>query len=562
MMIASFVSFLATAMSAAYAMDRIGLTISPLAVLVVSIAAAAAVFTALKPTAHVERVETFAFAAIVSAVLAYLLWLARPALLPVGGGPDLAHHLMLVDYIERHWRLAHDPALGAVMGEMVDYTPGLHVLAVLAGAWTRTDGFHAVYPLVALTVAVKAGLVFAIAMRVSRHSSDARGAPPPLARMTFAIAAVLLLLVPREYFFRSFTEHSFLAQVVAECFAIAMWWAVVVWTERPTLPTMVMFAIAGVATFLTWPVWIGPLLLLLLVVVASQTEVPLRDRVRALIVGIAPIALVASVHALGRVRAAAIAGTSGFVVWPSVDLFGWWFLALALGGVILAAADRRARSIVWLLAAIALQAAALFVVATRSGADRPYLALKMVYLAIYPLAVAASLFLGRIGRMGRSLSCPSCLLIVAALAIVVARPLIKERPPKPVVSEPMFLAGQWARAHLPPACVDYLVRNNYTAYWLHLAVLGNARQTERTRDNATFDSKQALVRWIQPEGLPFAIADDFDALPKDIRTSVDVIERFGPAAVVRRRGPSSCEETRGAVAYGKSRTPNATVPTP
>ncbi|HEV8345934.1 MAG TPA: hypothetical protein VGQ16_05145 [Vicinamibacterales bacterium] len=559
MMIASFVSFLATAMSAAYAVDRIGLTISPLAVLVVSIAAAAAVFTALKPTAHVERVETFAFAAIVSAVLAYLLWLARPALLPVGGGPDLAHHLMLVDYIERHWRLAHDPALGAVMGEMVDYTPGLHVLAVLAGAWTRTDGFHAVYPLVALTVAVKAGLVFAIAMRVSRHSSDARGAPPPLARMTFAIAAVLLLLVPREYFFRSFTEHSFLAQVVAECFAIAMWWAVVVWTERPTLPTMVMFAIAGVATFLTWPVWIGPLLLLLLVVVASQTEVPLRDRVRALIVGIAPIALVASVHALGRVRAAAIAGTSGFVVWPSVDLFGWWFLALALGGVILAAADRRARSIVWLLAAIALQAAALFVVATRSGADRPYLALKMVYLAIYPLAVAASLFLG---RMGRSLSCPSCLLIVAALAIVVARPLIKERPPKPVVSEPMFLAGQWARANLPPACIDYLVRNNYTAYWLHLAVLGNARQTERTRDNATFDSKQALVRWIQPEGLPFAIADDFDALPKDIRTSVDVIERFGPAAVVRRRGPSSCEENRGAVAYGKSRIPNATVPTP
>jgi hypothetical protein len=48
------------------------------------------------------------------------------------------------------------------------------------------------------------------------------------------------------------------------------------------------------------------------------------------------------------------------------------------------------------------------------------------------------------------------------------------------------------------------------------------------------------VRWIHPEGLPFAIAGDFDALPKDIRTSVDVIERFGPAAVVRRRGASTC----------------------
>jgi hypothetical protein len=522
---ASFVSFLATAMSAAYAIDRSGFTISPLTSLIVSIIAAIAVFLRSRPIADRERGESVAFLAIVTCVLAYLLWLARPALLPVGGGPDLAHHLMLVDYIERHWRLAHDPALGAVMGEMADYTPGVHVLAVLAGAWTRTDGFHAIYPVAALTVAMKAGLLFSIAMRLL---------PREAPRVPFACAAVLLLLAPREYFFRSFTEHSFLAQVVAECFAIAMWWAVVVWTERPTLPAMVMFAIAGVATFLTWPVWIG--LLLLLVVVASQTEVALRDRVRALIVGIAPIALAASVHALGRVRAAAIAGASGFVVWPSVDLFGWWFLALALGGAILAAADRRARSIVWLLAAIALQAAALYLVATRSGADRPYLALKMAYLALYPLAVGAALALHRIGRMAGRMAW----ILVAALAIVVARPLIAERRPQPVVSEPMFLAGRWARANLPPACVDYLVRDNYAAYWLHLAVLGNARQTERTRDNATFDWQQTLVRWIHPEGLPFAIAGDFDALPKDIRTSVDVIERFGPAAVVRRRGASTC----------------------
>jgi len=524
---ASFVSFLATAMSAAYAIDRSGFTISPLTSLIVSIIAAIAVFRWSRSIADRERGESVAFLAIVTCVLAYLLWLARPVLLPVGGGPDLAHHLLLVDYIERHWRLAHDPALGAVMGEMADYTPGLHLLAALAGAWTRTGGFHAVYPIVALTVAVKAGLVFAIAMRVLP-----RDAP----RLPFACAAVLLALVPREYFFRSFTEHSFLAQVAAELFAVAMWWALVVWDERPTLPAMAMFAIAGVGAFLTWPVWIGPLLLLLLLVVASHTAVPVRDRVRAVMVGGAPIALVASVHALGRVRAAAIAGTSGFVVWPSVDLFGWWFLALALGGAILAAADRRARSIVWLLAAIALQAAALYLVATRSGADRPYLALKMAYLALYPLAVGAALALHRIGRMAGRMAW----ILVAALAIVVARPLITERRPQPVVSEPMFLAGRWARANLPPACVDYLVRDNYAAYWLHLAVLGNARQTERTRDNATFDWQQTLVRWIHPEGLPFAIAGDFDALPKDIRTSVDVIERFGPAAVVRRRGASTC----------------------
>src|SRR2546422_7614403 len=147
-------------------MDRIGLTIAPFVVLAVAVTVAVATFNALRPIGPGERGEEFAFAAIVAAVVAYLQWLARPALLPIGGGPDLTHHLMLVDYIERHWRLVHDPALGAVMGEMADYTPGLHLLAAMAGAWTGTDGFHAVYWIVAVSVALKAALVFAIAMRL------------------------------------------------------------------------------------------------------------------------------------------------------------------------------------------------------------------------------------------------------------------------------------------------------------------------------------------------------------------------------------------------------------
>jgi hypothetical protein len=48
---------------------------------------------------------------------------------------------------------------------MIDYSPGIHVLAVLAGAWTRTSGLQTVYPLVALSVAIKAGFIFLIARR-------------------------------------------------------------------------------------------------------------------------------------------------------------------------------------------------------------------------------------------------------------------------------------------------------------------------------------------------------------------------------------------------------------
>ncbi len=115
-------------------------------------------------------------------------------------------------------------------------------------------------------------------------------------------------------------------------------------------------------------------------------------------------------------------------------------------------------------------------------------------------------------------------------------------PVKPVVTQPVFLAGDWARTHLPPACVDYLVADGYTAYWLHLAVLGNPRAAGRALDNDTFEPPKAIVRWILPGGLPYAIAGDFDALPRDIRTNVDVLARFGPAAVVKRRGPAICTD--------------------
>jgi hypothetical protein len=261
-------------------------------------------------------------------------------------------------------------------------------------------------------------------------------------------------------------------------------------------------------------------------------------------------------------------------------MFGWWFLLLAGAGVIAALMQRRARTTALLVAAIAVQAAVLYVVATMDGAARPYMALKMAFLVIYPLAVAASLTLAwvwtaakvrlkpdatgvkvaavtpvvsgfppppkasarlavaRFAREGGSRTLAWA--VVTVLAIVIARPLIAAPRPKPIVSLPLYQAGQWAREHIAPGCVDYLVNNVYTAYWLHLSVLGNARATPRSGDDDTYQPRQTLNRWILGGGVPYAIAENFDGLPKDIRTSVDVVARFGPAAVVKRRGPSSC----------------------
>ena len=84
-----------------------------------------------------------------------------------------------------------------------------------------------------------------------------------------------------------------------------------------------------------------------------------------------------------------IVRTSGAVLHPSLESLGWLLPLLAAIGALAAIADPRTRISVALLLVIALQALTLFVIAKAQGADTPYMAFKMVYLAIYPMAVLA-----------------------------------------------------------------------------------------------------------------------------------------------------------------------------
>jgi len=208
---------------------------------------------------------------------------------------------------------------------------------------------------------------------------------------------------------------------------------------------------------------------------------------------------------------------------------------------VFAAPQRRMRVTTLLLIAIGAQAAALVGTARASGAAVPYLALKMFYLAIYPMSVAAAVLLADLWRAAiafapRLRGPAPAWVAVAAIGAASARPALAAPRPRPVVTEPVLQAAERARTLTSVDCIDYLTEDGYTAYWLHLAVFGNARASGRAMDDDTFEPKKAIVRWILPGGLPYAITNDFDALPRDVRTGVDVVARFGRAAVVKRRG--------------------------
>src|SRR5262252_692265 len=547
---ASAAIFLAAAIAIAYLVDSVGLRIVPTVVFVTAAAVAAFAFMRLRHIARPDRAAAAIAAVIVAVTFGWLLWLARPDLLPTGSGPDLVHHLALIAYIEQHWHLPHDPQLGAYLGEMVHYTPGVHLLASLAGGWLRTDGLHALDAMLALSVALKAAFVFLVARRCM---------PSERTRDPFSVGAVVLLLVPYAYSVGSFTEQSYLAQAASELFAVAMWWALTVWDQQPSHAAAVLFAIFGVGAFLTWPVWTGPLLVVFVTVVVihaasgrsrrapdaptAEPPRPLGATAADLLIGVAPVAAIGALHGSQHPAGFLIVRTGGFVIWPTPDVVKWWFFALAAIGVLFALTRRRLLGVTLLLVAIATQAAALTDAARSAGAAAPYLALKMFYLAIYPMAVAIAAMAAALwdiitAHVAGLRSPAAAWIVVAAIGIAVARPVAVAPRPKPVLSEPVFQAGEWAKSHVGLTCVDYLTRDGYTAYWLHLAVFGQPRASGRAIEDETFEPKKALVRWILPGGLPYAITDDLDALPRDIRSNVDVVTQFGRAAVVKRRGTS------------------------
>jgi hypothetical protein len=553
----SFSSFLAFAVSFAYLADRLGLPLLPFSILAASGLAALAAAFALYPYSGFSHPRTFidlaALTGIVALMTAWLVGLSWPDLLLPGSGSDLAHHLQLVDYLDRHGRLPHDPAVEAYLGEMSHYTPGVHLLASLTGRWFRTDGFHAIYPIVALSVALKAGLLFLVAVRVLR-SAAARARPAPHARLAadsvpFAVAAVAMLFLPYTFFAGSFARFSYVAQIVSELFAVMMWWALTVWDERPSLVAAAIFAVSAPAAFLTWPIWIGPPLVVLVVVVLSRPDSPIEEKRWTLTIAVAPLAAVALLHAGGRLGWTGIVATTADTPLPAPRDFGWPFLALAAAGTLVVAATRSARTTALLIGASVAQTLALYAAATIGGASVPYMAIKMAYWVIYPLSVAGALALASVWRAAAGTGRPRAFQwipwAIALVFVAAAAGQVRRFPVRtPVVSESLYEAGRWARDHLDPSCVDYVVGDDNTAYWLHLAVLGNRRMSARTADDRTFVTREMILRWINQGGLPYAVAD-LGTIPKDVLGENDELARFGSAVVIRRRGRSSCPQNVG-----------------
>lgn len=519
--------WLALAAVGGYLIDAAGLGVHPWAALAIAVLLTG--FGAALPRHRSSsRADVLAVLAIVVFVAAALARVSWPTMVPPGRGPDLTHHLLLVDYIEQNQHLVHDRSLDGVMGEMAHYTPGSHLLAVMAGAWFGRDGFHAFFPLMLVCAALTAAFVYLIARR--------HGLAQP-----YAIAATLLLLLPAQYFSGAFTHDSYLAQTVSTLFAVAAWWALVNWDDQPTRLHAAIVAVFLAAVFLAWPIWLGPLVLVF-VALLLRPDLPARDRYTYAAIALVPLLAIAVLHSWDRWGWMVIVRTSGAVLHPSRESLGWLLPLLTVIGALPALLDPRTRISVALLLVTGLQMLTLLVIAKSQGAHTPYMAYKMVYLAIYPMAVLGATGIARMAGASRA-SDTAGWLVAAVLLVGAARPALTASRSVPVVSDDLYSAGKWVRANGVAACADYIVADAETAYWLHLAVLGNPRATDRMAEIDRYDPRTAAAPWITAESRGFAIAD-LRLLPDEVLQArvgatrpagAEVIAQFGSAAVIRRR---------------------------
>lgn len=502
---------------AGYAIDALGFGIEPWAAMAVALAlTGAAALTRPRPTGPAAA-DVIAWGGIVIFLVATLLRMSWPSLVPPGRGPDLTHHLLLVDYIQQHHHLVHDRTLSGAMGEMAHYTPASHLLAVIGGAAFGVDGLRAFFPLTVVCAALAAGFVFLIARRTGLS-------------LPYAVAAVLFLFLPAPYFFGAFTHDGFLSQTVSTLFAVASWWAIAQWDDRPSVLGAATVAVFLSATFLSWPIWLGPPLVVFVGLIAAQ-DVP-RARFAHLAVALAPLLAIFLVHSWDRWGWMAIVRTSGAVLHPSLESVGVILPLAAAAGIALGAADRRARVSIVLLMVTSLQAMTLYAVAKAQGADTPYMALKMMYFAIYPMAVLAAIALSHVAARARAQE-PIGWLLATALVVVAVRPALAEPRSIPVVDLDLNAAGQWLRQNGGAGCADYLVADAETAYWLHLAVLGNPRSTARTQSLDLFDPRAAIAPWITGDGRRYGIAD-LRILPGEVSSRVQIVKAFGHAGIIAR----------------------------
>ncbi|MBC8161566.1 MAG: hypothetical protein H7Z42_10150, partial [Roseiflexaceae bacterium] len=530
---------------------RLGAAISPALLGLGALLGASSLLPLARRRFQLDLPQLLLVALVGASVAGVGLGLAWPALLPLGRSVDAVHHLQLVDWLATEQRLPPlDARTRGLMGEMIAYPPGFHLVVVEAAAAAQIAPIQAIYPVAALLGGLAAALVAMIAL--------AGGSERGLARVLAMAAVPLLLLAHRAHTVEAFIDHSYYAMVLGLVFVLLACGKVICEPHRsPAGALQLGLVLAGL--LVTYPLWL-PVPCMLLALWAAPVW---RKRLHLVALALLPPLALAAIDLPARLATGQmVLEHQGVVTAPSLESLAPLLLAIPAALLLLwsgyhtkhmrLATDSLAPALFrWeragvrvpnpsptqllvIALVIALAYGGALALAARIELAAPYHSLKLLFVAL-PLAVAVvAAGLLRLGRLRspllRRTALAACVLL---LALSSARQLPAIRGEQ-LISTDLVRAAAWLRAN-DPAGAEQAVLTGAPAgqlgYWLQVGLLGQWR-----------DEAQAAVRsFSAPAPTPESWAIDADMPPVAIAAVLDetppgseIAARFGQVAVLRR----------------------------
>lgn len=519
--------FAATAVVAGVALDGLGMPFSPLLIALAALLAVASLALANRGDRRrgSDRATDLVVLAVGIAVGWHLLAPSGAALLPVGNSVDAVHHASLARYILEHGSLVRDPAAAiAVLGEMADYPPGFAILAALAAALFGTGAYAVVHALATTAVML---LACGIALLAAEGASS-------VARPAAAAAGLLLLLLP-GYSLGIVAAENYYAQALGQWLIVACAVVAARGREAPLPLVATKLGVLLLALVLVYTTWLPIALVATGAALLARREQPLRRlfTALALIGGAAAVALL-----FGGARMAsgsAVLLHEGSTIRDPLAETGAVLPLLAVACLPLGAIRRARWSGLGLIGGTLLLLAGFGALALR-GAIAGYICYKVFYLLAvllplpigWALAVVAEAIVARRPALGRSAStvgagvalggaivAGACGPLPSSTASLAAHPL----------TPPLAHAALWLEHHHAADTMYALSRPGLPAYWVHIGLLGRAR--DGTAERLLREAPASFAEWYNDPAAPRFLLLESAVPPRLAGTAV----RFGSSGV-------------------------------
>ncbi len=479
---------------------------------------------------------TLAFLLITLSVLAYLFWLGKPNLLPVGTTVDAVHQYGLARYIHDAGKLPiHAAELRANLQDGLEYPPAFVTLVALLGGILPFNVVYLLYPVAAFCIALACGTTFALAYRLLQN----RWGQFPL-----AILAAAFTLLPYGYTFGSITAQNYFAMALGEWLLLLALYFLLDWQNHPNWATAALFGLALAALLITYPTWALIPAAAFGLCAFFQNKLKWSLRFGYLLAVLLPFGLLTYFFLKDRLQVGlGTVANEGDVLLPDLSRYGWPILILALIGFIRFIPFSIVNLYAGLLAGEGL---AFYVLKTSFDRGSFYSLYKLFYPATFLIALLAVLGLSLLVELTRpffasfklatrnsQLATSTALLIFAAVLALTWLTHPQPERAYPVITGDMVKVAEWTRQNLKieQYSVGYSLPYGTPFYWVQIGFLGqpqgNRAKILLTSEPLTFE------QWFyNAQSEKYFFTDNLSAVNLDER--LDLLYQSGTTAILTR----------------------------